>query len=173
MEISKRNNHEMENWTKKEVHGPDELLTNGQKILFNYFQNKAPNKKIFQRADFDPKDLPKLLPGIALFDIIEDQTGNCIDAKTRLLGTGVANFYGEHTNSLLSEYANKKAAERVLSAIKQNQKSEKPVLCYGVSAVEEKSFFEIHGIFYPLANDQMKITQSICLFEIKTKKVNS
>lgn len=68
-----------------------QLLTQGQRELFDYWHQSAGKRRMPARSDFDPFSVPKLLPCIGLIEIAE----NLNEARFRLAGTRLRDIYGE------------------------------------------------------------------------------
>ncbi len=68
-----------------------QLVTQGQRELFDYWQHSAGRRRMPARADLDPFSVPKLLPCIGLIDVAEGLG----EASFRLAGTRLRDIYGE------------------------------------------------------------------------------
>lgn len=58
--------------------------------LYAYWRGKRGNRRMPARADIDPADMPKLLPGIVLVDVVSDERRYVY----RLVGTGEVEVRG-------------------------------------------------------------------------------
>lgn len=68
-----------------------QLVTLGQRELFDYWQQSAGRRRMPSRSDLDPFSVPKLLPCIGLIDVVEGLS----EASFRLAGTRLRDIYGE------------------------------------------------------------------------------
>lgn len=68
-----------------------QLVTQGQRDLYNYWHQCAGLRSMPSRSDLDPFSVPKLLPCIGLIDV----TGGLEEARFRLAGTRLHDVYGE------------------------------------------------------------------------------
>lgn len=68
-----------------------QLVTQGQRELFDYWQRMAGHRRMPARSDLDPSSVPKLLPCIGLIDVV----GGLSQASFRLAGTRLRDIYGE------------------------------------------------------------------------------
>lgn len=59
--------------------------------LFDYWQSKLRNRRLPDRTDIDPIEIPKLLPNIVLLDVLPDRP-DCF--RYRLVGTHVVREFG-------------------------------------------------------------------------------
>ena len=53
--------------------------------LWRYLRSRRPSGPPFMRADFDPVDVPRLLPHVWLFDVLNDP----LDFRYRVVGTNI------------------------------------------------------------------------------------
>ncbi|MGC1179131.1 MAG: PAS domain-containing protein [Methyloceanibacter sp.] len=68
-----------------------QLVTQGQRELYDYWRHSAGTRPMPSRSDLDPFSVPKLLPCIGLIDV----AGGLGDARFRLAGTRLHDIYGE------------------------------------------------------------------------------
>jgi hypothetical protein len=68
-----------------------QLVTQGQRELFDYWQRSAGRRPMPARSDLDPLEVPRLLPNIGLIDI----RGGVGEASFRLAGTRLHEIYGQ------------------------------------------------------------------------------
>lgn len=67
-----------------------QLVTQGQRTLYDYWLRSAASRRMPARSDLDPASIPKLLPNISLVDA----TKGLGDAWFRLAGTQLHDIYG-------------------------------------------------------------------------------
>lgn len=68
--------------------------------LWHYLQRQRSSGPPFRRADFDPIDVPRLLPNLWLFDVLRDP----LDFRYRVVGTNiVASMNFDPTGKTLSD----------------------------------------------------------------------
>ena len=166
---SNRSNHEIDGWTMIDVHGAQDLTTDIQRTILQYFNDKTRGKRLARRSDLNPADLKKYLPGIVIFDVLADENGDVQDLSIRLLGTTAASFFGEYTGKNISEYENNPVAKRILGASRQAKINRLPVCCSGTSIIKEKTHRDVHSLFIPFASNGDEINQMFCLFETKPR----
>jgi hypothetical protein len=68
-----------------------QLVTPGQRELFDYWQQSAGQRPIPARADLDPLEVPKLLPHLGLIDL----RNGLNEGLFRLAGTRLRDIYGQ------------------------------------------------------------------------------
>src|SRR4051812_22620200 len=61
--------------------------------FFDYWRSKAPPGRLPGRQHIDPLDIPHLLPGVALFDVLRNGTG--LRFRWRLIGTALVDAIGD------------------------------------------------------------------------------
>jgi hypothetical protein len=69
--------------------------------FYEYWRRKAAGRVMPSRADLDPLEIPQLLPGIFLVDVVP---GPPRRFRFRLVGTRIAELEGEMTNKFLDEF---------------------------------------------------------------------
>jgi hypothetical protein len=69
--------------------------------FYEYWRQKAAGKAMPSRADLDPLDIPQLLPGVFLIDVV---AGPPRRFRFRLVGTRIAELEGEMTDKFLDEF---------------------------------------------------------------------
>lgn len=68
-----------------------QLVTQGQRELYDYWHQSAGPRRMPSRSDLDPFSVPKHLPSIGLIDVVEGLS----EARFRLAGTRLRDIYGE------------------------------------------------------------------------------
>jgi hypothetical protein len=68
-----------------------QLVTQGQRELYDYWHQTAGKRRLPARSDLDPFSVPKLLPCIGLIEI----GAGLSEARFRLAGTKLRDVYGE------------------------------------------------------------------------------
>lgn len=88
-------------------------IQNGERIrsallrsLFEYWQSKLRGRRLPDRADIDPTEIPRLLPNLVLVDILPDRPDRF---RYRLIGTEIVRVFGrEMTGRTTDEIPNAK-----------------------------------------------------------------
>jgi hypothetical protein len=68
-----------------------QLVTQGQRELYDYWLQTAGSRRMPARSDINPFNVPKLLPCVGLIDLTEGLG----EARFRLAGTRLRDVYGE------------------------------------------------------------------------------
>lgn len=133
----------------------DAVRTDSPRIdeLLDYFTEKTGGNRLVCRADVSPRDLKKFLPEIFMFQIIYD--GDKLeDLLVQLMGTTVANFYGEITGMTVREGApSPLVTERILAACERMLETRKPVVAEASSLSEEKNHLRVQVLYIPMSED--------------------
>ncbi len=74
-----------------------QLIVPEQRQLYDYWLEKSGEYNMPRRADINPAQLPRLLPGLSLVDV-----GRCVeDCRIRLAGTRLREIYDREITGLL------------------------------------------------------------------------
>jgi hypothetical protein len=68
-----------------------QLVTQGQRELYDYWRKTAGSRRMPARSDINPFSVPKLLPCVGIIDLTEGLD----EARFRLAGTRLRDVYGE------------------------------------------------------------------------------
>lgn len=158
-------NFEVTNLELTDVKDIGDLTSEPQKIIYQYFNDKTEGKRLARKDDINPAELTKFLPFSVVSDILRNDEGEIYDLWFRLLGTAVAEFYGERTGENLSDYVDPQAVERVLTAVKTFCKTRRPLL-YVSDHEQVFRKLNIKIFFIPLSSDGEEIDKLFCMFEI-------
>ncbi len=132
---------------------PSEARDRRFREFFDYWVSKAPPGKLPGRQHIDPLDIPKLLPGLALFDVHRE--GKRYRFRWRLIGTALVDAMGaDHTGRFVDEVVlvtvKYEAVHKVFSEIIRTGQPnywETPVTQSG------RDFISLHRLALPLATD--------------------
>jgi hypothetical protein len=121
--------------------------------LFDYWLSKTPPGRLPGRQHIDPLEIPHLLPGVALFDVLRN--GTALRFRWRLLGTALVDAIGDdYTGRFVDEVGlltiKYEAVHRVFSEIVHDKKPnywETPLTRGG------RDFICLQRLALPLAGD--------------------
>lgn len=105
------------------------------------------------KSALDPSHIVPLLPNVVLADIIRDGDGNR-DYLIRLMGTRVADMFGDGTGKRLSEGLNGPELTRARAAMEQVASSEAPARLTSVSAYHNGQWMNAEGFYAPLLSGE-------------------
>ena len=121
----------------------------------NYLDSKRGTRLLASRADIDPCDLLSSLPYIVLVDIHTDP----LRVFYRLVGTKIAEFYGEFTGTWMHERPISNAYRRIAENIYLTLvRTKQPI--FGITETRTRSG-AIHSYewgYFPLSTDGVNVT---------------
>ena len=130
--------------------------------ILSYFEGKTRGERLPCRADISPGDLKRFLPDFFIFQVVYDDHGELDDLLVQLMGTTVANFYGEITGRTVRDGApSPEVAERILVACRRVAVSGVPQVGEASSLSEEKNHLRVRVLYVPLSEDGKRIDR-IC-----------
>jgi hypothetical protein len=123
-----------------------------------YLTRKRGGRAVASRADIDPTEIREFLPYIVLVDIERDP----LRVYYRLVGTRIAEFYGEftgtwmHDRPISAEY--RKIAEKIYRTLIETKE---PV--YGITEMRTRTdaMVSYEWGYFPLSNDGINVTGGI------------
>lgn len=137
-----------------------QLVTQGQRELFDYWRLSAGPRSMPARADFDPLSVPRLLPHIGLIDV----RSGMAQASFRLAGTQLHTVYGQ-------EITGKRLADVFSGAHGDywgrihNRVAEKGLPAHGVvqGPVNERDHVVLFWLRLPFSGDGVRVDTILCL----------
>jgi hypothetical protein len=139
----------------------DHLITQGEisaevvRRIGNYLTRKRGDRPMASRADIDPTEIREFLPYVVLVDIHD----NPLRVYYRLVGTRIAEFYGEFTGTWMHDRpiseAYRQIAEKIYRALIDTKA---PV--YGTTEMRTRSdaMVSYEWGYFPLSNDGVNVT---------------
>ena len=136
-----------------------QLVTQGQRDLFDYWCQTAGARPMPARSDINPFSVPKLLPCIGLIDLTEGLAG----ARFRLAGTQLRDVYGEEITG--------KRIDRVFAGAGANywhqvhaQVAQEAVPLHGVvpGPVQGRDHIVLFWMRLPLSEDGNHVDRILC-----------
>jgi hypothetical protein len=76
-----------------------QLVVPEQRQLYDYWLEKSADRKMPQRSDIKPEQIPRILPGISLLDVADE----CGKSRVRLAGTRLREIYDREITGLCIE----------------------------------------------------------------------
>jgi hypothetical protein len=118
--------------------------------LLVYWLKLSGDRAIPSRNDFDPLDIPRLLPFLVLVDVLDD----ALDFRFRLTGTHFREFAGdEATGKMIGEVFPPDFCAEVRTHWGNSIKQRQPLLGKGELWVSGRDFIRWEGIILPLSPD--------------------
>lgn len=139
----------------------DRLLGRGEirsvivQRMGDYLSRKRGDRAMASRADIDPTEIREFLPYVVLVDIERDP----LRVYYRLVGTRIAEFYGEFTGTWMHDRpisdAYRLVAEKIYRTLIETKA---PV--YGITEMRTRSdaMVSYEWGYFPLSNDGVNVT---------------
>jgi hypothetical protein len=125
------------------------------KRMADYLTRKRGGRAMASRADIDPTEIREFLPYIVLVDIERDP----LRVYYRLVGTRIAEFYGEFTGTWMHDRPISDAYRQIAENIYRTLiETKAPV--YGVTEMRTRSdaMVSYEWGYFPLSNDGVNVT---------------
>ncbi len=129
----------------------DALLLDVQKELFDYWSELRGDRIMPKRSEIDALAIPRVLPNIALVDL--EGEGEAVRLKVRLLGTNLAQRYGERTGHYLDEYQLGEAYAEIHAAYMECANQRAPHSSEGDYWTEDDHHLKVARLLLPLSED--------------------
>lgn len=134
---------------------PSEITSSTVKFMADYLARKRGGRPLATRADFEPTEVRELLPYVVLVDIHTDP----LRVFYRLVGTKIAEFYGEFTGTWMHERPISNAYRRIAENIYLTLvRTKQPI--FGITETRTRSG-AIHSYewgYFPLSTDGVNVT---------------
>ncbi|MEQ8266833.1 MAG: PAS domain-containing protein [Parvibaculum sp.] len=118
------------------------------------------------RADVNPAEIPRLLPHIALLDILRDP----LDYRYRLVGTRLVEMMGaERTGKRMREVLTPPAIEATVELMTQLLRTREPLAFSGTLFWLGKDYIEFETVILPLSSDGETVDMAVMGLEFRAK----
>jgi hypothetical protein len=104
------------------------------------------------RADVRPAEIKEYLDHVVLMDVLPDEAGFAL--VTRLIGTYVANYYGEIAGKDIRDMGNLNAAARIYKISSLLLEEKAPILTITPAFDSQRQFLEAIALYMPLFNPE-------------------
>lgn len=135
--------------------GPGEVTSVMIQQMADYLTRKRGQRAMASRGDIDPTELRAFLPYVVLVDIESDP----IRVYYRLVGTRIAEFYGEFTATWMHDRPISDEYRRIAENIHRTLiETRAPV--YGITEMRTRSdaMVSYEWGYFPLSNDGVTVT---------------
>jgi hypothetical protein len=137
---------------------PGEITSGMIQGMANYLTRKRADRPMASRADIDPTEIREFLPYVVLVDIHTDP----LRVYYRLVGTRIAEFYGEFTGTWMHDRPISEAYRQIAENIYRRLiETRMPV--YGVTEMRTRSdaMVSYEWGYFPLSNDGTNVTDGL------------
>ena len=144
----------------------DRLRHADHRALFEYWASKRTEGRLPARADIDPIDLRRLLPRLALIDVLRD--GGTLDFRYRLTGTEIVERAGrDPTGRTFGELYAGDYRETAIATYRKVVETAKPLLSERTyPLVPEREFLRYDRLLLPLAADGRTVDMVMLLIVV-------
>jgi len=127
-----------------------------------YWIGKQVGREMPGRRDLRPAEMTAFLPDVLLFDVLADDDGTR-QYRFRLMGTRVAEHYGEHTGELVDDDPNEIARQRWRVVLDQACETRGAVRAVSRAADPYKQWLLAEGLLAPLGDDDGAVAMVFCV----------
>jgi len=135
--------------------GESEITSGMIQRMAGYLKRKRGSRPLPSRADIDPTEIRDFLPYVVLVDIQPDP----LRVYYRLVGTRIAEFYGEFTGTWMHDRPISDAYRQIAENIYRTLiETKAPV--YGITEMRTRSdsMVSYEWGYFPLSNDGIDVT---------------
>lgn len=134
---------------------PGEVSSGMIQRMAAYLARKRGDRALSSRADIDPTEIREFLPYVVLVDIQIDP----LRVFYRLVGTRIAEFYGEFTGTWMHDRPISDAYRQIAENIYRTLVESKAAV-YGVTEMRTRSdaMVSYEWGYFPLSNDGITVT---------------
>ncbi|MCE9649899.1 MAG: PAS domain-containing protein [Parvibaculum sp.] len=126
--------------------------------LLQYWQGKRKPGHIPSRKDIDPIEIPRLMPDVALVDVLRDP----LDYRYRLAGTNMVEMTGyDRTGMRMREFFTPEAIAATEILIARLIETREPIAFEGKMFWIEENYRRFQAIVLPLATDGRTVDMAI------------
>ncbi len=133
-----------------------------------YWQGKCRGEALPRRADIRPEEIRAKLPHIVLLDLVPDA-----DARhgfrliTRLIGTHVAQYFGEITGKDIADMENKAAVKRIYHMSALAREHGQPFLSVVRGYAPGREHLDAYALYLPLSDDGETIDKMMVAVDVR------
>jgi hypothetical protein len=135
--------------------GPGEVTSATIQRMGDYLTRKRGERAMASRADIDPTEIREFLPHVVLVDIERDP----LRVYYRLVGTRVAEFYGEFTGTWMHDRQIRDAYRQIAEGIYRTLIETRAPVC-GITHMRTRmdAMVSYEWGYFPLSNDGVNVT---------------
>jgi hypothetical protein len=126
--------------------------------LLAYWRGKRKGDLVPGRSDIDPIEIPRLMPDVALVDILHDP----LDYRYRLVGTRLVEMMGgERTGLRMREIFTPEAITATVALMEMLIARREPLAFEGRMFWLERNYREFQALVLPLASDGSRVDMAM------------
>lgn len=117
-----------------------------------YWESRRRGESLPRRDDIRPQEIKRALPHLVLLDLIPDEEAvHGFRLMTRLIGTHVAQYFGEITGQDIAEMENEAAARRIYHLCALAREHRQPFLSVVRGFAPGREHLDAYALYMPLA----------------------
>ena len=134
---------------------PEDVRTDDARVdgILGYFENKTQGRGMPKRSDINPTEIVEYLPEIIIMTLQYDDNSTLQDMAFDLVGTKMVSFYGELTNTLLSEHPSKHIREQSLKSAQACVTSREPLIVTSETLSDKEYQLGVTVLYVPLSEN--------------------
>ncbi|SDD37787.1 MULTISPECIES: PAS domain-containing protein [Kordiimonas] len=148
----------------KDVVGKNPIMD----FFYDYWLSKHTGDKLPCRADVRPTEIRKHLDHLVIMDVTRDHEP--FGLHVRLIGTHVANFYGEISGKDIREMTNQIAANRIYHTSALVLSENVPQLCITPAISPDREYLEAFALYLPLYDDAGEIEKILVAVDVVSRR---
>jgi len=152
------------------VHGGADLAGKNKiaDFFYDYWLSKHDGDHLPCRADIRPTDMRQHLDHLVIMDVGRDRQP--FSLNVRLIGTHVANFYGEISGKDINEMTNQIAAARIYHTSALVLEQSLPQLCITPAVSPDRQYLEAYALYLPLYDSSREIEKILVAVDVASKR---
>lgn len=139
-------------------------------FFYEYWLSKHREGHLPCRADIKPTDIRKHLDHLVIMDVQRHQ--HTFSLIVRLIGTHVANFYGEISGKDIKDMTNQVAVHRIYETSKLVLMENSPQLCITPAISPDRQYLEACALYMPLYDEAGEIEKILVAVDVTSKGKN-
>ncbi|MCR9256042.1 MAG: PAS domain-containing protein [Alphaproteobacteria bacterium] len=133
---------------------------------FAYWERLRSGREIPLKTDFDPLDIPRLLPNVVLMEVVDGGA----DFRHRVIGTAVRfHFLADHTGRLLSTLDHIEPDGELMAALRRVVRTRRPLRDPVTYVGPQKDFKKNDEIILPLGDGEGAVSHLLILIEFVSR----
>jgi len=135
-------------------------------FMLSYWLSKHDGDHLPGRADIRPSEIIRHLDHLVIMDI--DGRPPEFSLIVRLIGTHVANFYGEITGRDINDMDNKAAARRIYHMCDLVLRENRPQLSVTPAFAPDRQYLKAFALYLPLYDDRQAIDKILVTVDVRS-----
>lgn len=137
----------------------DQRLTDVQRILMRYLEKKTGGERMAMRDDVVPAEIAPFLSSICIVNLLYDDEGGLDDITHQIVGTAVADFYGEMTGKSAKDYTNPAISAMVFKISNRVVANKRAMVYHADHPNDDELKIGVNNLFVPLSQDGETVDQ--------------